>query len=213
MTADYTLYYTHTPNGKKVTLALEELGLSYQLKNIDIWKGDQFTPEFLALNPNNKTPTLVDHTAEGGDFVVFESGAILEYLAEKTGKLMPPMSDVRKRTTVKQWLYWQMSGFGPMLGQLVYFYAYSKDDVPVAKERFLKEAVRLFGVLDRQLEANQYIAGDEYSIADIACYWWSLGILEKTRLKEHFESFKNVQRWQKLIGERDAVARVNAIPL
>lgn len=211
MTGDYTLYYLPTPNGKKISLALEELGASYDVKRIDISKGDQFKPEFLAVSPNNKIPALVDHTAEGGDLAVFESGAILEYLAEKTGKLMPAMSDVRKRMMVKQWLYWQMAGFGPMLGQLNFFYVFSDDDVPVAKERYLKEAVRLFGVLDGQLESNRYVGGDEYSIADIACYWWSLGVFNREQVREHFEKFDNVKRWQKEIGEREAVARVNAL--
>lgn len=211
MTADYTLYYTPTPNGKKISLALEELGLSYDLERIDISKGDQFKPEFLAISPNNKIPALIDHKAEGGDLAVFESGAILEYLADKTGRLIPPMLEIRKRMMVKQWLYWQMAGFGPMLGQLGFFYKFAKEDVPVAKERYLKEAIRLFGVLDRRLGDNRYVGGEDYSIADIACYWWSLGVFNMEQLREHFEEFENVKRWLEEIGGREAVARVNAI--
>eukprot|EP00178_Gracilaria_changii_P018960 TRINITY_DN5506_c0_g1_i1.p1 TRINITY_DN5506_c0_g1~~TRINITY_DN5506_c0_g1_i1.p1 ORF type:complete len:271 (-),score=40.25 TRINITY_DN5506_c0_g1_i1:610-1422(-) len=209
---DYTLYYMPTPNGKKISLALEELQLSYEVKEVDIRNGDQFKPEFIAINPNSKIPALVDHTAEGGDFAVFESGAILEYLADKHGKLMPPVLQPRARMAVKQWLYWQMAGFGPMLGQMNFFWIYSKDDVPVGKERYLKEALRLFTVLDTQLASNKFIAGDEYSIADIACYWWSLSPMRVDAVKDKFDQFENIKRWQKQIEDRGAVAKVNAIP-
>ncbi|KAI0567713.1 Glutathione S-transferase [Gracilaria domingensis] len=210
--SDYTLYYMPTPNGKKISLALEELQLSYEIKEINIRAGDQFKPDFVAINPNSKIPALVDHTAEGGPFTVFESGAILEYLADKHGKLMPSVLQPRARMAVKQWLYWQMAGFGPMLGQMNFFWIYSKDDIPAGKERYLKEALRLFSVLDKQLESNKFIAGDEYSIADIACYWWSLSPRRVEEVKSRFEEFENIKRWQKQIEGRDAVAKVNAIP-
>lgn len=210
--ADYTLYYTPTPNGKKITLALEEMGLNYELHNIVFSRKDQFTPSFLKISPNNKIPALVDHTAEGGNLAIFESGAILEYLADKTGKFIPPPSDIRKRMAVRQWLYWQMAGFGPMLGQVGFFYKYSKEDVPVGKERYLNEALRLFGVLDRQLAQTKYIAGDEYSIADIATFWWSFYTVGITEIEDKFTTFENVKRWQDEISEREAVRRAQAIP-
>ncbi|CAN8067350.1 unnamed protein product [Agarophyton chilense] len=208
----YTLYYMPTPNGKKISLALEEMQLSYDIKHVNIRDGDQFKPEFIAINPNSKIPALVDHTAEGGPLAVFESGAIPEYLADKHGKLIPPMMQPRARMAVKQWLYWQMAGFGPMLGQMNFFWIYSKDDVPVGKERYLKEALRLFSVLDKQLESQKFIAGDEYSIADIACYWWSLSPFRIEAVKGKFGQFENIKRWQKHIEDRGAVAKVDAIP-
>lgn len=208
MQTDYTLYYVPTPNGKKISLALEELGLSYQVKKISFAEGDQFKSDFVAINPNSKIPALVDHTAD--DFAVFESGAILEYLAEKTGKLMP--KEGKERMDVKMWLYWQMAGFGPMLGQLGFFYIYSKENVPVGKERYLKEALRLYEVLDVQLSKHRYVAGDTYSIADIACYWWSYRAFGIEEIRDQFERFEHVKRWQNEIEQREAVAKVNAIP-
>lgn len=206
--ADYTLYHMPTPNGQKISLALEEMGASYNMEIVDFRTGANYTPHFLAVNPNAKIPALVDHTAEGGDFAIFESGAILEYLAEKTGKFMPGVVNPRARYEVKQWLYWQMAGFGPMLGQNNFFWKYSKDDVPVAKERFLKETVRLFGVLDERLAKNKYIAGEEYSIADMACYWWSLEPIKLDGAKDKLAEFKNVIRWQEDVGARKAVDKV-----
>lgn len=210
--ADYTVYYAPTPNGKKITLALEEMGLDYEVHNINFSNNDQFSPEFLKISPNNKIPTLVDHSAPNGDLSVFESGAILEYLAEKTGKFLPPPSEVRKRTIVKQWLYWQMAGFGPMLGQLSFFHRFSKVDDPVAKERYLLEALRLFGVLDHQLAKSKYIAGDEYSIADIATYWWSLVPASIEEIADQFAKFEHIKRWQDELNKRDAVSKALAIP-
>lgn len=211
MTADYTIYYAPTPNGKKITLAAEEMGLNYKVEPIRFGNKDQFKPEFLKINPNNKIPALVDHTAKGGDLAVFESGAILEYLAEKTGKLLPPASDIRSRTAVKQWLYWQMAGFGPMLGQVGFFFKFAKEDIPAGKERYLNESIRLFGVLDKQLSENKFVAGDEYSIADISIYWWSIVVYDVDEIKEHFEKFENVKRWQKEVAARPAVEKAKAV--
>lgn len=154
-------------------------------------------------------PALIDHTA--GDLVVFESGAILEYLADKTGRFLPSPTDVKQRYAVKQWLYWQMAGFGPMLGQVGFFWKYSKEDVPVGKERYMKEALRLFEVLDTQLGKHRYIAGEEYSIADMATLFWSLAP-EYYGVRERFEGFENVKRWQGELKERPAVKRAFAVP-
>lgn len=208
--ADYTLYYAPTPNGKKIALAMEEMGLSYSVEPIRMSQGDQHKAEFKKFNPNSKIPTIVDHTAD--DLAVFESGAILEYLAEKTSSFLPPASDTAARYCVKQWLYWQMAGFGPMLGQFGFFWKFSKDDVPVAKERYLKEAIRLFEVLDARLAENKYMGGDDYSIADMATYFWSLSPAMVESVKHHFQGFENVKRWQNDIGQRDAIAKVDAIP-
>lgn len=210
-TADYTVYYSPTPNGMKITLALEELGLSYRISPIHIFQGDQFTESYKAINPNSKMPALVDHTAD--DLVVFESGAILEYLAEKTGRFLPSAAkDVRQRYAVKQWLYWQMAGFGPMVGQVGFFWKYCKEDVPVGKERYMKEALRLFEVLDTQLGKHRFIAGEEYSIADMATLFWSLAPVKYYGVGERFEGFKNVKRWQDGLLERPAVKKTLAVP-
>lgn len=168
------LYYAPTPNGHKISLFLEESGLQYRIHRMDISAGDQFKPEFLALSPNNKIPAIVDsQPVDGGSPVsVFESGAILQYLAEKTGKFLS--KELRERTSTLEWLYWQVAGFGPMLGQNHHFTHYAPQPVPYAIERFLQETRRLYGVLNRQLEKNAYIAGDHYSIADIATYPWEL---------------------------------------
>lgn len=212
MTADYTIYYAATPNGKKITLAAEEMALDYEISPIRFKTNDQFSPQFLKINPNNKIPALVDHTAQGGDLPVFESGAILEYMADKTGKFLPPPSDIRNRMAVLQWLYWQMAGFGPMLGQVGFFFKYSKEDVPVGKERYLNEAIRLYQVLDKQLAQNRYVAGDDYSIADMAIYWWSLVVYDIDDIKDNFQNFDNIKRWQKEVGKRPAVEKAKAIP-
>lgn len=206
---DYTLYYSPTPNGQKIALMLEELELSYKVVTVNILKGEQMKEEFLKINPNNKIPAIVDHTAD--DLVVFESGAILEYLSEKEKKF-GMQGDLRTRYSVKQWLYWQMAGFGPMLGQLNQFWKYIPTDVPVAKERYLKESIRLFTVLDKQLANHPFIAGDEYSIADMACYFWALSPLQLGDVKHHFEKFPNVNNWTQRISEHPAVAKVHAIP-
>jgi GST-like protein len=163
------LYYWTTPNGHKITIFLEETGLLYSIKPVDIGKGEQFKPEFLKISPNNRIPAIVDHepSDEGGPLSIFESGAILEYLAMKTAAYLP--SDVRGRAEVMQWLFWQMGGLGPMLGQNHHFRNYSVEKITYAIERYTKETERLYGVLDERLADRAFVAGD-YSIADMACY-------------------------------------------
>lgn len=166
------LHYWPTPNAHKLTLFLEEAGLPYAIHPVNIGNGEQFRPEFLAIAPNNRMPAIVDHApADGGAPIsVFESGAILLYLAEKTGRFLP--ADLRGRTTVSEWLFWQMAGLGPMTGQYGHFHVYAPEAIPYAQERYAREAQRLLGVLDRRLEGRAFIAGDDYTIADMACYPW-----------------------------------------
>ncbi len=186
------LHYAPTPNGWKISIMLEELGLPYTVIPVDIRAGDQFKPEFLAISPNNRIPAIVDHTpGDGGAPVsVFETGAILIYLAEKTGRLLP--SDLRGRSNVVQWLMWQMGGLGPMLGQHGHFLLYAPEKIPYAIDRYRREAARLYGVLDRQLgNTGRFIVGD-YSIADIACFPWTM-----THKAQGFtlDDYPNVKRW------------------
>lgn len=202
------LYTWGTPNGRKISIMLEEVGLPYRVHSIDISKGDQFTPEFIAINPNGKIPAIVDPEGPGGKTVpVFESGAILIYLAEKTGKLLPAEAAARLETI--QWLMFQMGGIGPMFGQRHHFYRAAPEKVPYALERYTKETHRLYGVLDQRLAGNEYLAGGAYSIADIATYPWV------ARWEWHdisWASFPNVDRWFKAIGARPAVQRGMAVP-
>jgi GST-like protein len=181
--------------------------LPYNVKPVDIGKGEQFKPEFLKISPNNRIPALVDHEPGdgGGPLSVFESGAILEYLADKTGKFLP--RDVRGRAEVMQWLFWQMGGLGPMLGQNHHFRGYSAEKIPYAIERYTKETERLYGVLDERLENRAFIAGD-YSIADMACYPW---IVLHERQGQNINDFPNLKRWFETIERRDAVKRAYAI--
>lgn len=162
------LYTAATPNGHKISIALEEMGLEYEVHPLDLMKLEQKQPEFLAINPNGRIPAIIDR--DNDDFVVFESGAILMYLAEKTGKLIP--SDPKKYSQVIQWLMFQIGGVGPMMGQANVFYRYFPEKIPAAIERYQKEGRRLFEVMDTQLSKNQYLAGDEYSIADISTWPW-----------------------------------------
>jgi GST-like protein len=202
------LYTFTSPNGRKVSIALEELGLPYTAKFVDITKGEQLKPEFLALNPNNKVPVLVDHEGPGGQpFTVFESGAILLYLAEKTGKLLP--ADVRGRTEAVQWLMFQMSGVGPMLGQLTHFQRYAKEKLPYAIERYTKESERLLGVLDKHLGQQEYLAR-EYSVADISLYPWLA--IARQFFPELFTSLANVREYMDRVGARPAVQRGMKVP-
>ena len=183
------LYTWGTPNGKKASIMLEEIGMPYEVHPINIGQGDQMKPEYLAINPNNKIPSIIDPDGPGGKpFTLFESGAILMYLAEKSGKLWP--ADLRQRYTVIQWLMFQMGGVGPMFGQANYFYRL-EEKVPFAIERFHKEALRLYNVLDKALGEREYLAG-EYSIADIATYPW-VGRHEIHHVK--LEEFPHVKRW------------------
>ncbi|MFP2905985.1 glutathione S-transferase family protein [Pyxidicoccus sp. 3LFB2] len=202
------LYTFATPNGRKVSIALEEMELPYTVKVVDITKGDQFKPEFLAVNPNNKIPAIVDHvTADHRPLTVFESGAILLYLAEKTGKLMP--SSVRGKAEVTQWLMFQMGGLGPMFGQLGYFTRFSKAYVPHAIERYTNESKRILGVLDKQLGQGDYVAG-KFSIADCAIYPWLAGTREYN--PDIFQGLRNVPQYLHRVGSRPAVQRGMKVP-
>ena len=205
MTLD--LYTWTTPNGRKISIALEELELPYRVHPINIGKGEQFAPEFLAISPNNKIPALVDPEGPGGEpLALFESGAILIYLAEKTGRLMP--TEPVARLTALQWLMWQMGGFGPMLGQAHHFRRFAPEQIPYAVDRYTNETRRLYGVLDKRLAEAEFLAGD-YSMADIATFPWAArhewqGI--------ELGDFPQVKRWYDRIAERPAVVRGMAVP-
>jgi len=201
------VYYWTTPNGHKVTIFLEETGLPYSIKPVNIGKGEQFKPEFLAISPNNRIPAMVDNEPAGGGkpISVFESGAILQYLAEKTGKFLP--TDLRGRTEVMQWLFWQMGGLGPMLGQNHHFRNYSDEKLTYAINRYVKETERLYGVLDERL-ADREFAASEYSIADMACYPW---IVLHERQGQNLDDFPNLKRWFETIQRREAVQRAYAL--
>jgi GST-like protein len=200
------LYTWATPNGKKVSVMLEELELPYEVHPINIAKGDQLKPEYLAINPNNKIPAIIDSDGpDGKPLKLFESGAILMYLAEKTGKFLP--QEMAKRYEVIQWLMFQMGGVGPMFGQANYFYRL-EEKVPFAIDRYYKEAIRLYKVLEQTLGQRDYLAGD-YSIADIATYPW-VGRHDGHNVK--LEEFPNVKRWFETISQRPAVKRGMAVP-
>ena len=210
------LHYWPTPNGHKVSLFLDEAGLDYTIKPVDIGKGAQFHADFLKISPNNKMPAIVDHApADGGEAIsVFESGAILLYLANKTGRFLgiPDGADagtaLRQRILVNEWLFWQMGGLGPMTGQYGHFHVYAPEDIAYAKDRYRKEAERLLGVLDTQLQGRDFIAGSEYSIADMASYPW-ISPYDKAPLD--LSPFANVQRWQAAIRARPATKRAYAL--
>jgi GST-like protein len=202
-TAMIDLYYWTTPNGHKVTMFLEEAGLPYRIHPVNIGKGEQFAPDFLAIAPNNRIPAIVDtEPADGGAPVsIFESGAILLYLAEKTGKFLS--TDLRKRADTLQWLFWQMGGLGPMAGQNHHFAIYAPEKLPYAITRYLNETNRLYGVLNKKLADRDFIAGD-YSIADMACYPW---IVPHQRQGQRLEDFPNLKRWFEAIAARPATLR------
>lgn len=197
------LHYWPTPNGQKIKIFLEETGLEYRAHRIDIGKGEQFKPEFLAISPNNRIPAIVDQNPKDGGkpISVFESGAILQYLAEKTGKFLS--TDLRVKTETMQWLFWQMAGLGPMAGQNGHFNVYAPEKIPYAMERYTKETARLYGVLNKRLADRDYVAG-EYSIADMAIYPW---IVPHESHKQKLEDFPNVKRWFDAIAARPAVQR------
>lgn len=197
------LYYWTTPNGHKITMFLEETGLEYRIRPVNIGVGDQFDPEFLAISPNNRIPAIVDHApADGGEPIsVFESGAILLYLAEKSGQFLP--ADLRGRNAVLEWLFWQMGGLGPMLGQTHHFVAYAPAPIPYAIDRYVNEASRLYAVLDKRLEGREFLAGD-YSIADIASYPWTVS---HKRQQQNLDDYPNVKRWFEAIRNRPATLR------
>jgi GST-like protein len=200
------LYTWGTPNGKKVSIMVEEVGIPYEVHAINLQKGDQHKPDYLAINPNNKIPAIIDTEGPDGKLLtLFESGAILMYLAEKTGKLWP--KELRKRYEVIQWLMFQMGGVGPMFGQANYFFR-AQEKVPQAIERFHKEALRLYSVLDKQLGQQEFLAGD-YSIADIATYPW---VWRHEMHQVKLEQFSNVKRWYDAIAARPAVQRGMAVP-
>lgn len=201
------LYTWSTPNGRKASIVLEELALPYKVHPIDIGKGDQFTPAFVAINPNSKIPAIVDPDGPDGNPInVFESGAILIYLAEKTGKLMP--ADKRGRSVTIQWLMFQMGGVGPMFGQAHHFRRFAPEQIPYAVDRYTNETKRLYGVLERRLKDVDYLAGD-YSIADIAVYpWTARHAWQGVELTE----FPSVKRWFDAISARSAVERGMAVP-
>ena len=201
------LYYWPTPNGHKITMFLEEAGLDYQIVPVDIARGEQFEPGFLAISPNNRMPAIVDQaTLDGGKPIsVFESGAILLYLAEKTGRLLP--KDIRGRTAALEWLFWQVGGLGPMAGQNHHFSRYAPEKISYAIERYVKETNRLYGVLDRRLTAQPYLAGREYSIADIAAYPW---IVPWRLQSQDLAQFPALARWFGEIAARPGTARAYA---
>ena len=202
------LHYWPTPNGHKVTLFLEEAGLEYRIHPVDIGKGAQFAPDFLAISPNNKMPAIVDTApADGGAPVsVFESGAILLYLAEKTGQFLP--ADLRGRAATLEWLFWQMGGLGPMTGQYGHFNVYAPEKIPYAIDRYTNEVERLLSVLDRRLAGRAFISGDAYTIADMAAYPW---IAPYAGAPIDLGPFPDLRRWQAAIAERPATGRAYAL--
>jgi GST-like protein len=198
------LFYWPTPNGHKITIFLEEAGLPYRITPVNIGAGDQFKPDFLRIAPNNRMPAItdLDPLDHGGPLSLFESGAILEYLAEKTGKFLPV--DRRAKFSTLQWLYWQMGGLGPMAGQNHHFSTYAPEKLPYAIDRYVKETNRLYGVLDGQLaKTGNFVAGD-YSIADMACYPW---IVPWKNQGQDLDDFPHLKRWFETIGARPAVRR------
>lgn len=202
------LYYWTTANGHKITIFLEETGLPYQITPVDIGRGEQFLPYFLSIAPNNRIPAIVDDDpADGGPpLSVFESGAILLYLAEKTGRLIP--QDLRGRSEAAQWVFWQMGGLGPMAGQNHHFRHAAPEQIAYAVERYTNETNRLYGVLNKRLADREYLAGPDYSIADIASYPW---IVPWRRHGQSLDDFPHLRRWFEAIGEREAVARAYAL--
>jgi glutathione S-transferase len=199
------LYTSTTPNGWKISVTLEELGMDYTVHHIRLDKGDQRTEEYLKINPNGRIPTIVDR--DNDDFAVFESGAIMIYLADKAGALLP--AEGNERSLVLQWLMFQMAGIGPMMGQANVFYRYAPEKIPYAIGRYQREVMRLFGVLDKRLADNEYLAGD-YSIADIANWVWVRGGYEWSGVT--LDGLDNLQRWHDLIKDRPAVIRGMGIP-
>jgi GST-like protein len=199
------VYFWPTGNGKKITIMLEECGAQYKVIPVNINKGDQHSPAYLALNPNGKMPAIVDHDAPGGALGIFESGAILEYLGGKFGKLLPV--DLHGRYRVLQWVYWQVAGLGPMAGQAHHFLRYAPQKIEYAMHRFRTEVARLYKVLDEQLAREEYIAGD-YSIADIAAWPW---VVRHDWQGQDLDDFPNVRRWFEAVGARPAVQRGAAV--
>jgi GST-like protein len=201
------LYYWTTPNGHKVTMFLEEAGLPYRIIPVNISAGDQFKPEFLAIAPNNRIPAIVDHDVAGGPVSLFESGAILLYLADKIGRFIPPAAQVQPRAEVLQWLFWQMGGLGPMAGQNHHFSQYAPEKIPYAINRYVNETNRLYGVLNKRLADRDFMAGSAYSIADMASYPW---IVPHERQGQKLEDFPHLKRWFEAVRARPATERAYA---
>ena len=201
------LYYWPTPNGHKITMFLEEAGLDYTIHPVNISAGDQFKPEFLAFSPNNRMPAIIDRApADGGEPVtVFESGAILLYLADKTRRFIP--TDLRGRKAVTEWLFWQMGGLGPMAGQNHHFGIYAPQKIPYAINRYVNETNRLYGVMDRRLAGRPFLAGGDYSIADMAAYPW---VVPWKRQQQNLDDFVHLRRWFDIVRERPATQRAYA---
>jgi len=201
------LHYWPTPNGWKISIMLEECGLPYTLKPVNIGRGEQFTPEFLALSPNNRMPAIVDHEPAGGGapIAIFESAAILQYLAEKTGRFMP--RDLRGKYEVLQWVAWQVANLGPIAGQMNHFAAYAKEKLPYAIERFTNEMNRMLGVLERRLSDRPFLAG-EYSIADMATWPW---VFREYQGRQVLADFPHAARWWDAVAARPAVQKGRAI--
>jgi GST-like protein len=198
-------YYWPTPNGHKTAIMLEEVGIDYKIFPIDIHNGKQFDAEFIKISPNNRVPAIVDTDGPGGKpYSVFESGAILLYLAEKTGELCP--EDVKTRYDVMQWLMFQMGNVGPMFGQNGYFQGYCPEDIPLAKKRYHDVCKQIYGVLDKRLAESAYLAGDDYSIADVATFPWTM-IKQRTMHKIEIEEYPNVLRWNEEVSQRPGVQR------
>jgi GST-like protein len=201
------LYYWTTPNGHKITLFLEEAGLPYRILPVHIGKGEQFAPEFLRIAPNNRIPAIVDQAPlDGGEpLSLFESGAIMLYLADKIERFIP--ADLRGRQLTIEWLFWQMAGLGPMAGQNHHFGVYAPEKIPYAIERYVKETARLYAVLDKHLAGRDFIAGEAYTIADMACYPW---IVPYERQQQNLADFPHLQRWFEAIKARPATQRAYA---
>lgn len=201
-----------TPNGRKASIMLEETGLSYEVRPVNIGKNEQFSPDFLAISPNNKIPAIVDKEADDGPLTLFESGAILTYLAEKSGRFLAPSGPARYKAL--EWVYWQVGGQGPMLGQLGFFARRSDEKAPLAIQRFTDEADRLLRVMERRLAEVPYLAGAEYTIADIAAYPWTVAATTflKDVLADSLATKPALHRWLQVVGERPAVQRGMAVP-
>lgn len=202
------LHYWTTPNGHKVSIFLEEAGLTYKIFPVNIGANEQFESDFLKISPNNKIPAIVDHEpADGGQpLSLFESGAILLYLAEKTGRFMA--TDLRGRQETLQWLFWQMGGLGPMAGQNHHFNRFAEEKIPYAIKRYVDETARLYGVLNERLADRTFVAGEDYGIADMAIYPW---IVPHTFQKQNLDDFPHLKRWFDAVGNRDAVKRAYAL--
>jgi GST-like protein len=206
------LYTWTTPNGRKASIMLEEVDLPYRVHPVNIGKDEQFDPKFLAISPNNKIPAIVDHDASGGPQTVFESGAILVYLAEKTGKLLAPSGP--ERWAALEWTFWQVGGLGPMAGQYNYFALRAEEKLPLAINRFGEEVTRLLGVMDRRLNDHPWLAGEHFSIADIASFAWTKAILAAMAKAEpdREPGVPAVEAWVQAVGDRPAVQRGMAVP-